>query len=115
MPTCLIGALLAAALPVLMQSPARPLTATVSRAAIQVGDVATVTFTGGQLDGPGGHSVSCLVPESIRAVAVRRLNRAAFSLQGVAPCDCTLVFTDGRNKAAVRIRVIPKSRPGGGK
>ncbi|MBI4874485.1 MAG: hypothetical protein HY822_07620 [Acidobacteria bacterium] len=98
---------LAAALLVFAQQ-SRPLTATVSRATINVGESATVAFSGGQLDVAGGNIIDSIGTEFAHAVELERLDRARFSVKGLAPCDCALTFTDGKNKTTVKIRVVKK-------
>jgi hypothetical protein len=98
----------AASLLALAQPRPRPLTATVSRAVISVGESATVTFSGGQLDVAGGNSIEFIGTEHAESVTIQRLDRGTFSLKGLAPCACALVFTDGRNKTTVKVRVVKK-------
>jgi hypothetical protein len=108
MQTCTFGVLLSAALLALVQPQPRPLTATVSRAAITVGEDATVAFSGGQLDVSGGNSIEKISTGFTGSVDVQRLDRATFSLKGRAACACALVFTDGQSKTTVKIRVLKK-------
>jgi hypothetical protein len=102
------GMLIVAALAVPGQPPPRPLTATVSRASIAVGEKATITFSGGRLDVTAAGTIDGIGGEFADKVELQRLDRGSFSLKGLAPCSCALGFTDGQSKTTVKIRVVRK-------
>ena len=87
---------------------AAPLSATVSRSTINVGQTAVVTLAGGQLDVAGYNTVGDFGDEFAHAVQVKKVDRNHFEVKGVAACDCVLKFSDGKNETTVKLKVVKK-------
>jgi hypothetical protein len=83
-----------------------PPQASLSQSTITVGESAVVTFTGGQLQAAQDNSIGIYKNNFAQAVELRRLDRARFSLKGLAPCDCAFVFSDGKKDVTVKLRVV---------
>ena len=86
---------------------AAPLTATVSRSTIGVGETAVIKLSGGQSEGIMPTPVE-LGESMAGAITLRRLDGSRWEVKGARPCDCQVQFGAGKEMVRINIKVVKK-------
>jgi hypothetical protein len=82
--------------------------AVISTSTIKVGQSASVTFTGAQLDVAGGNIIDNIGSEFASIVEVTPSGKAKFTVKALAPGNAVLKFRNGDKEATVKVRVVAK-------